>query len=137
MTDVLTKNQRSYCMSRIRGKDTTPEIYVRKIVFSMGYRYRLHVQNMPGSPDLVFPAMKKVIFVNGCFWHLHKCRLGNVFPNTNRQFWRKKLMNNKARDIKNISLIRRSGWKVLIVWECEIKVPGKIIRRLLRFLSNS
>lgn len=139
MTDVHTKNQRSFNMSRIRGKDTAPEMVVRRLVHRMGYRYRLHVRYLPGCPDLVFPTKKAVLFVHGCFWHRHACKLGRPVPATRRTFWKTKLEANKQRDIRHRRVLRRLGWKVLTVWECQTR-PAKrerLAERLRAFLSDS
>ena len=136
MTDVLTVEQRRYCMSRIGGKDTKPELTVRRLVHSLGYRYRLHVKALPGSPDLVFPSRRKVIFVHGCFWHRHRCKYGQVTPGTRRQFWKTKLQGNADRDSRNRSELCRKGWKPFIVWECETKQPGSLVDRIVNFLEG-
>ncbi len=120
MADVLTPSQRKYCMSRIRGKDTSPELGLRRLIHSLGYRYRLHVRGLPGSPDLVFPARRKVIFVHGCFWHRHQCRFGQVRPVTRRAFWDQKLRLNQERDRRTLRRLRCLGWRVLVFWECQI-----------------
>lgn len=134
MTDVLTPEQRRYCMSRIRGKDTKPEMVVRRLVHALGYRFRLHVRSLPGIPDLTFPSRRKVIFVHGCFWHRHNCRYGEVMPSTRREFWEKKLDGNRKRDKRNQRELRKQDWGILIVWECQIKQPGEIIDRVAAFL---
>jgi DNA mismatch endonuclease (patch repair protein) len=136
MADVLTTNQRRYCMSRIRGKDTKPELLVRRILHSMGYRYRLHRRDLPGCPDIVFPGRRRVIFVHGCFWHRHRCKYGQVRPATRPEFWERKLAGNKARDARNRRELRRLGWQVLIVWECQIRKPAATIERIVRFLES-
>lgn len=138
MTDVLTEAQRRYCMSRIRGKNTKPEMIVRRLLFALGYRYRLHVSGLPGSPDLVFPGRKKVIFVHGCFWHRHNCKYGRVTPKTRKQFWAEKLEKNRQRDIRNRAELRKMGWDVLTAWECQLWNPEKLKkleRRLVKFLG--
>lgn len=119
--DIYTKEKRSEIMSRIHGKDTTPEIAVRRLIWSMGYRYRISYNKLPGKPDIVFIARKKAIFVNGCFWHFHEgCSISNI-PKTNTEFWMNKFRKNKTRDIKNYNLLDSMGWKYLVIWECEIK----------------
>jgi DNA mismatch endonuclease (patch repair protein) len=135
MVDVLTKKQRQYCMSRIRGKDTKPEMVVRKLVHSLGYRYRLHVKKLPGCPDLVFPCHKKAIFVHGCFWHMHNCRYGRVIPKTNKSFWEKKRNENVRRNTEQIRTLKQLGWKVMIVWECWTKNVPVLERRIKKFLT--
>jgi len=136
MSDVHTKEQRSYNMSRIKGKNTKPEMQVRSLVHSMGYRFRLHRKDLPGRPDIVLPRHKKIIFVHGCFWHLHNCRYGKVKPKTNAKFWQEKRVGNKERDRRNIRELRKLGWKVLVVWECWLKKPELLIKRLEAFLGE-
>ncbi|HEW79850.1 MAG TPA: DNA mismatch endonuclease Vsr [Phycisphaerales bacterium] len=134
--DVHTKEQRSFNMSRIRDKNTRPEMLVRSLTHHMGYRYRLHQKNLPGKPDLVFKRHKKVIFVHGCFWHMHNCRYGKVTPKTNRKFWQTKREGNVTRDKANIRKLRRLGWKVLTVWECQTRNEEKLTKKLDKFLSS-
>src|SRR5947208_16643148 len=118
--DVLTREQRSYCMSRIKGRDTTPELEVRRRVHALGFRFRLHRTDLPGRPDIVLPRHRKVIFVHGCFWHRHEaCRPLKV-PRNNSDFWRKKFEANLERDRRAQAQLLELGWKVLIVWECEL-----------------
>jgi DNA mismatch endonuclease, patch repair protein len=121
MTDVLTPQQRSFNMSRIKGRNTKPEMAVRSIVHSMGYRYRLHCRELPGKPDLVFPRLRKTIFVHGCFWHMHACRYGRVIPQTNMEFWQHKRLSNVERDKRNMKALKLQGWQTLVVWECWVK----------------
>jgi len=118
MTDVLTPEQRRKCMASIKGRDTKPEVIVRKMAHALGYRYSLHRKDLPGKPDLVFSRFKKVIFVHGCFWHKHRCRYGRVQPKTNAAFWSSKLESNRLRDLKNRKMLKKMGWGTLIVWEC-------------------
>ena len=119
--DVHDKKTRSYNMSMIKGKNTKPEELVRKYLFSQGFRYRKNVRTLPGSPDIVLPKYKTVIFVNGCFWHGHKgCRYF-VWPENNADFWREKITTNIQRDARKIALLEQAGWRVLVVWECELK----------------
>lgn len=121
MADVHTPEQRSYNMSQIRGKNTKPEELVRKYLFSQGFRYRKNDPRLPGKPDIVLPKYKTVIFVNGCFWHGHEgCRYF-VWPKNNAEFWKNKISGNIYRDQKNYNFLAELGWKVLIVWECELK----------------
>jgi len=135
MTDVLTPQQRSFNMSRIKSRDTKPERIVRSIVHALGYRYRLHKPDLPGKPDLVLVRHRKVIDVHGCFFHMHHCRYGNVVPVTNAMFWRTKRLSNVERDRRNLRALRRKGWKVMIVWECETRRPDRLVKRLRRFLA--
>lgn len=125
MADVLTPEQRRFNMSQIRSRNTKPEMIVRSLVHRMGYRYRLHRKDLPGKPDLVFPARKKIIFVHGCFFHLHDCSYGRVVPKTNAEFWQNKRQGNAERDKRNIEALQDDGWSVLIVWECMTK-PRRI-----------
>ena len=119
-------------MSKIGGKNTKPEILVRKFLFSKGFRYRINVKTLPGKPDIVLPKYKTVIFINGCFWHGHNCKKGKL-PSSNIDFWREKISNNKSRDDKNSDLLIKLGWKVIIIWQCEISnVNNREIR--LEFL---
>lgn len=124
-------------MRRIDAKDTKPELIVRKLVHGMGYRYRLHRADLPGKPDLVFPARRKVIFVHGCFWHRHNCRAGKINPSVNTSYWQPKLERNRQRDEENLAALRASGWNTLVVWECQIKKAGGLATRIQKFLDNS
>jgi len=134
--DVFPKEKRSWIMSRVKGRDTKPEILVRSFVHRMGFRFRVHRRALPGHPDIVLPRHRKVIFVHGCFWHGHKrCRRA-MRPTTNQDFWNKKLDGNIERDRRFQSKLRRMGWKVLIVWQCEIRKPEKLLSRLERFLYD-
>lgn len=118
--DNHTKEVRSYNMSRIRSKNTKPEEIVRKHLFSKGFRYRKNVKKLPGSPDIVLPKYKTVIFVNGCFWHMHDNCTKFHWPKTNEDYWRPKLLGNKERDKDNYKLLAENGWNVIVVWECEL-----------------
>ena len=120
MADNHTKEQRSYNMSRIRSKNNAPEEKVRKFLFSKGFRYRKNDKKLPGCPDIVLPKYKTVIFVNGCFWHKHNCKRF-VWPSSNEDYWKKKILRNVERDEINIKELKDLGWKVLVVWECELK----------------
>ncbi|MBV6494949.1 MAG: DNA mismatch endonuclease Vsr [Acidobacteria bacterium ACB1] len=136
MVDVLTPAQRRFNMSRIRSRDTKPEIVVRSIVHRMGYRFRLHDKNLPGKPDIVLPRHRKIIDVRGCFFHMHSCRYGRVKPATNDEFWLAKRQSNRLRDKRNARLLRDAGWDVLVIWECETKALDRLERMLGRFLSK-
>jgi len=118
--DVKEPKDRSYNMSQIRSKNTKPEEIVRKWLFSKGFRYRKNVKELPGCPDIVLPKYKTVVFVNGCFWHLHSNCSKVIVPQTNQEFWSKKLLRNQQRDNENQRQLEKLGWKVLIVWECEL-----------------
>jgi DNA mismatch endonuclease, patch repair protein len=135
MVDVLTKKQRSYNMSQIRDKNTRPEIIVRSLVHRMGYRYTLHRKDLAGKPDIVLTRHKKIIFIHGCFWHMHKCKYGKVKPATNSEFWRVKRESNVARDKRNMRQLHRDGWKVLVIWECQTKDREKLKTKLEKFLK--
>jgi len=138
MADVMSPEQRSRCMSRIRGKNTSPELRVRSLAHRMGYRFRIHRGDLPGKPDIVFPSRRRIILVHGCFWHLHSCSVGRrARPRTNAVFWRKKLTGNVTRDRSNLRRLQRAGWKVLTVWECQIHDEGKLSKRLSRFLGRA
>ncbi len=121
MVDVHEPEVRSYNMSQVKGKNTKPEMLVRKFLHSNGFRYRLHVKDLPGKPDLVLPKYNSVIFVHGCFWHAHEDCEYFKMPKTRTKWWKEKLYGNKKRDKKNVKELKDSGWKVLIVWECELK----------------
>ena len=123
-------------MSRIRNRDTKPEIAVRSIVHRMGYRYRLHKSDLPGKPDLVLVRHNKIINVHGCFFHMHACKYGKVVPATNADFWLTKRLSNVERDRRNLRLLRRAGWRVLTVWECETRNASYLTKRIERFLSG-
>ncbi len=134
--DTLTAAERSERMALIRSKDTKPEWAVRQLVHRLGYRYRLHRKDLPGSPDLTFPSRKKVIFVHGCFWHAHKgCKVANR-PKTHRPFWDKKFRLNVERDRANEVSLRNRGWKVLTIWECETKDHKPLAKRIRSFLDS-
>jgi DNA mismatch endonuclease (patch repair protein) len=134
--DRLTRGRRSALMSRIRGKDTAPEKTLRAILHKAGYRYRLNVRSLPGSPDIVFPGRRKLIFVHGCFWHSHaNCRLG-ALPKTKLQYWEPKLRANVSRDLRTIRKLRRQGWSVLVVWQCSLKNLDRCMSRITRFLES-
>lgn len=138
MPDVHSPEQRSYNMSRIRNKDTKPELIVRSIVHQMGCRFRLHRTDLPGKPDLVLPRHRKIIFVHGCFWHLHRCRYGRVTPKTNAEFWQAKRTANVERDRRNLKNLRRAGWQAIVIWECWTRKPeSKVIPRLESFLADT
>lgn len=134
--DRLSKKRRSEIMSRIRGKDTVPELKVRSLIHNLGYRYRLHSKKLPGKPDLVFPGRRKVIFVHGCFWHAHSgCPKGQP-PKSNLDFWLDKLETNKKRDAQAVRNLRSGGWQVLTVWQCQIKDVESMTKRIVKFLES-
>jgi len=121
MADKVDKKRRSEIMSSIRGQNTKPEMIVRKYLFSKGFRYRLHDKSLPGKPDIKLTKYNSLVFINGCFWHGHTdCKI-YVMPKTNKKFWYSKIENNVERDKRNIELLKNLGWKIIVVWECEIK----------------
>ena len=135
MADHVTPEVRSQIMSRVRSKGTAPEMMVRRGLHRLGYRYRLHGAELPGRPDLVFASRRKVVFVNGCFWHGHpQCRRARA-PVSNREFWLTKLERNRGRDLRNIAALRESGWEVLTVWECELRELDSALTRISGFLG--
>jgi DNA mismatch endonuclease (patch repair protein) len=123
-------------MRRIGSKDTKPELFVRRLLWQLGYRYRLHVKALPGTPDLLFRSRGKVIFVNGCFWHQHHGCADACVPKTRTDYWLPKLERNKARDVENLQQLKVLGWKVLIIWECQLANQAKLQKRLERFLGG-
>lgn len=133
--DVISREKRSEIMRAIKGKNTKPEIAVRKLLHSLGYRFRLHGKALPGSPDLVFASRKKAIFVHGCFWHGHACKR-NRRPNSNQAYWMEKAANNKRRDARVKRALTKMGWKHHTVWECGLKKPALLAKRLQRFLDS-
>ena len=136
MADVFTPAKRSAIMARIKGENTKPEIIVRKLVHSLGCRFRLHQSRLLGKPDLVLPRHNKIIFVHGCFWHGHAGCSRATVPSTNAAFWEKKIVGNKTRDRRVGRKLRRSGWRVLIVWQCQTKNIEKLTDRLKCFLEE-
>jgi DNA mismatch endonuclease (patch repair protein) len=137
VTDKLTPERRSDNMRKIRATNTSPEMLVRRLVHSMGFRYRLHVADLPGTPDLVFPRLNKIIEVRGCFWHQHgngKC-IDSHIPKSRLDYWFPKLERNIQRDRANQQTLRKLGWKALVIWECETANP-KLKKRLEKFLAN-
>ncbi len=133
--DVHSPEQRSFNMSRIRSRNTRPEIIVRKWLWANGYRYRLHRKDLPGKPDIVLSKYRTVIFVHGCFWHRHGCRYTTV-PSSRKEFWEKKFESNIQRDITNRKNLEKAGWNVLILWECEIKNSEKFKEIILCFMNK-
>lgn len=123
-------------MSRVGGKDTKPELAVRSIIHRMGYRFRLHGSDLPGRPDVILPRHRKVVFIHGCFWHGHKRCPRAARPSSNRVFWDRKLDSNTLRDAGNLRRLRSLGWKPLVVWQCEMQNPSKLVVKLQRFLSS-
>jgi len=134
--DPLSPEERSRQMSLVKAKDTKPEIKVRRLVYSLGYRYRLHYSDLPGRPDLVFLGRRKVIFVHGCFWHRHPgCPLARL-PKSRPEFWLPKLEENRRRDLRNQAALRKNGWDVLVIWECQLGDLELLKRRITQFLEH-
>lgn len=132
--DNLTKLQRKRCMNRIRSKDTNPEVAVRKALTKRGIRYRLHVNKLPGKPDVVISKLKKALFINGCFWHQHAgCRY-SVMPKTNKGYWKPKLERNIRRQKENIKQLKKDGWDVHVLWECELKSNKLVSKKITQIL---
>jgi DNA mismatch endonuclease (patch repair protein) len=123
-------------MQSIRSKDTKPELAVRRLVHALGYRYRLHGRDLPGRPDLVFRGRRKVIFVHGCYWHMHACAYGRVAPATNAEFWREKRLANVARDRRTKTRLRALGWRALVIWECQVRGTERLTKRVRAFLDD-
>lgn len=117
--DIVDHKTRSRMMASIRAFDTKPELFIRKHLYSLGFRYRLHRKDLPGKPDITLPKYQAVVFINGCFWHGHDCHLFRS-PKTNRSFWQEKIAANRARDQKNVSTLRARGWRVVVIWECAL-----------------
>jgi DNA mismatch endonuclease (patch repair protein) len=134
--DPLSVEERSERMGRVKSKNTLLELEVRRLIFSLGYRYRLHASNLPGNPDLVFRKKKKAIFIHGCFWHRHNCSSGKRVPKSRLDFWIPKLRENKKRDKAKQQALSKLGWTFLIIWECEIKNKETLVSRIKNFLSE-
>jgi DNA mismatch endonuclease (patch repair protein) len=128
---------RARTMRAIKSKDTQPEMIVRKLVHSLGYRYRLHRRDLPGVPDLVLPRFRKVIFVHGCFWHGHDCKRGARAPKDNADYWQQKRRNTRERDVSQLASLENAGWQPLVIWECELKNHSALIRKIKLFLDPS
>jgi len=136
MTDSLTREERSKRMALIRGQDTKPEKLVRSIVHRLGYRFRLHPRDLPGTPDLAFPRLRCVIFVHGCFWHRHeRCKLARL-PKSKTEFWLPKLEANRRRDVAKRMQLRKLGWRSIVVWECQLREVGRVRNRLAKYLGE-
>ncbi len=133
--DVLTAEQRSRNMAAIKSRDTRPEMAVRRLLHGLGFRYSLHRKDLPGRPDLAFPSRKKVVFVHGCYWHMHDCRYGRVAPATRAEFWRAKRQANVQRDRRSAESLEQQGWTVIVVWECEVRDVDKLRTRLVDLLT--
>src|SRR5262245_61155591 len=135
--DRLSVAQRAALMSRIRGRNTTTELVVRKLLRAQGYRYRLHRRDLPGCPDLVLSRRRIVLFVHGCFWHRHSCRRGRSTPTANAAFWQTKLLANRARDKRARRRLRAAGWTVFVIWECQTRNLAALSVRLRKCLSEA
>lgn len=142
MADIVDASTRSRMMAGIRSKNTKHELEIRKKLFALGFRYRLHDQRLPGKPDIVLPKYKAVIFIHGCFWHAHDCHLFR-WPTSKTAFWKKKLAGNKKRDIENIASLKKLGWRILVIWECSFRGAGKkrekeidsIVKKTVKWLN--
>lgn len=134
--DNMTRSQRSRTMARIKSKNTVPEIFVRKIIFRLGFRYRIHQRRLPGNPDIAFASKKKVIFVHGCFWHSHKNCKKSTSPKSNTAYWIQKLKENTARDLYVKKQYKSMGWSLLVIWECQLDDPQRLETRINKFLSK-
>jgi DNA mismatch endonuclease (patch repair protein) len=133
--DTITKAERSALMSRIRSKNTNPEMAVRSILHRLGYRFRVHRKDLPGKPDIVLPRYRKIVLVHGCFWHGHTCRLASK-PKSNEGYWGPKIARNQRRDVENREALLKHGWQVLELWECEVRKLDGIEERLLEFMQT-
>lgn len=136
MADTVSPEARSRIMARVKSKGMKPEMRVRRLLHSLGYRYRLHRADLPGRPDLVFPSRRKIVFVNGCFWHRHDGCPRVRIPATNRDYWLAKLERNHARDTRNIALLQEQGWDVLTLWECQLRDLPTATEQVIAFLGS-
>ena len=134
-SDVFTPQDRGRVMRAVKGKNTKPEMIVRRLAHAMGYRFRLHRKDLPGKPDLVFPGRKAVIFVHGCFWHGHDCARGSRQPKQNADYWRTKIGRNVERDADTLEALAAQGWRTLVLWECEMKDRDALAERIRAFLD--
>jgi DNA mismatch endonuclease (patch repair protein) len=133
--DIMSRQQRSERMSLIRSKNTTPELIVRSLLHRLGYRFRVHKRELPGNPDVVLPSRRCAVFIDGCFWHGHKCSIGHI-PQSNSEYWNEKITRTKLRDLRIRRLLKKEGWRIFVVWECEIKNTKTLTKRLTCFLDN-
>lgn len=136
MVDIFSKDKRSNIMSRVKGKNTKPELMVRTLLHKMGYRFRLHQKDLPGKPDIILKKYKTVIFVHGCYWHRHDCKRGQSLPSSNKEFWKKKFQGTIERDEKACKQLKDLGWNVGIVWQCELKNPDDLVEKLKNILGS-
>ena len=135
--DSVSAVERSRIMALVRSEDTKPELAARRLLHALGYRYRLHGRDLPGKPDIVFRSRRKLIFVNGCFWHQHACKRGRRIPVSRRNYWLLKLRRNRDRDAVNQKRLRALGWSVFVIWECQLKNPGAVAQKLRRYLEGA
>ena len=136
MVDRVSPERRRYIMQRVGSRDTKPEMVVRRMLHALGYRYRLHRKDLPGRPDLAFPRRRKAIFVNGCFWHGHGCHLGQL-PKSRLEYWGPKIRANRDRDERKAAELEAQGWRVMTVWQCELKEPDTALDRMVEFLERA
>lgn len=135
-SDKFSPAQRSWIMRQVQSRNTKPELLVRSLAHRLGYRFRLYRRDLPGTPDLAFPARTKVIFVHGCFWHGHPCRRGARLPKTNAEYWQTKIARNKKRDRQHRRALRQLGWSTLVLWECQLRDQQRLAAKLSRFLDH-
>jgi DNA mismatch endonuclease (patch repair protein) len=133
--DTITQTARSLLMSRIRSKDTRPELEVRRILHRLGYRFRLHRKDLPGRPDIVLPRHRKIVLVHGCFWHGHTCRLASK-PKSNSSYWSEKIVKNQERDVRNLNALQAANWTVLELWECDIRKMDGLEQTISEFMKS-
>lgn len=136
MSDTLTIPERSLLMAKIKGKNTRPEIAVRSLLHRAGFRFRIHVARLPGKPDIVLPKHRTVVFVHGCFWHRHRGCKASTTPKSHKRFWSDKFTRNVANDRKHLGQLRRLGWKVVVVWECQLKRPERVLARIEKVIGT-
>lgn len=134
MVDHVSADVRRRIMASVQTKDTGPEMLVRRMLHALGYRYRLHRKDLPGSPDLVFPRLRKVVFVHGCFWHGHGCQWGRL-PQSKLDYWGPKIESNQKRDVRNVAALGEAGWRVLTIWQCELRDRERALEKLCAFLD--
>ncbi len=137
MADVFSATKRSAIMARIKGRDTAPELRVRRLLHSLGFRFRCHRDDLPGKPDIVLSRHRKIVLIHGCFWHCHSGCPRAALPTTNVKFWQKKIRGNQARDQRVRRELRKLGWNVLVIWQCQLKREEILTSRLLRFLERA
>lgn len=135
MVDHVAPDRRSFIMSSVRSKNTKPELELRRLLHRLGYRFRLHRRDLPGSPDIVFPSRRKIVFVHGCYWHGHGCRWGQL-PKSRIDYWRTKIELNRERDERHLRELQCLGWNALVVWQCELKRPDSTVQRVVDFLRD-